>query len=183
TSAMAIICNPGAESRNNEIVSIEPLIVKHFERIEKIIFPGTVDGGDVMMVNNLFYIGVSDRTNKDGAKQFIDILWKYGFSGSIVSLEKVLHLKTGVNYLDNSNLLVSGEFIDKPVFESFNKIVIPEHEAYAANSLWINDFVLVPKGFSKSLRLIEEAGYETIVVDVSEFEKLDGGLSCLSLRF
>jgi len=79
--------------------------------------------------------------------------------------------------------LVSGEFINKPEFEKFNKLVISQEEAYAANSLWINGNVLVPKGFPMALDKIKQAGYNTIEVDVSEFRKLDGGLSCLSLRF
>lgn len=183
TSVVAIICNPGALSRNKEIAGIEPSIAKYFYNIEKIIFPGTVDGGDVMMVNNHFYLGISERTNNEGANQFINILEKYDLTGSKVSLKEVLHLKTGVNYLDKNTLLVCGEFIDKVVFNSFHKIIIPKDEAYAANSLWINNTVLVPEGFPGSLNLIKEAGYKTIEVDVSEFKKLDGGLSCLSLRF
>ena len=183
SSDFAILCNPGDESRNKEILNIKPELLKHYSCIEKIVNPGTVDGGDVMMVGKHFYIGLSGRTNEEGAKQFIDILEKYDFSGSKVSLKEVLHLKTGVNYLDNNNLLVSGEFNSKPEFNLFNKIVIPIEEAYAANSLWINDNVLIPKGFPGTREIIEKMGYKIIEVDVSEFQKLDGGLSCLSLRF
>ena len=98
-------------------------------------------------------------------------------------LEKVLHLKTGVNYLENNNLLVSGEFIDKPDFASYNKFVIPEAEAYAANCIWMNGTVLVPEGYPTVEKLVKSMGYEVILVDTSEFRKIDGGLSCLSLRF
>ena len=83
-------------------------------------------------------------------------------------------------------LLVAGEFINEtihPQFSKFKKIEVPEDEAYACNSLWINGKVIVPLGFPKILKKIQDAGYETIEVDVSEFMKLDGGLSCLSLRF
>jgi dimethylargininase len=95
----------------------------------------------------------------------------------------MLHLKSGVSYLENNNMLVCGEFIKIKEFESFNRIPIDEDESYAANSLWINGKVLVPYGFPKTRRKIEMAGYETISLDVSEFRKIDGGLSCLSLRF
>jgi dimethylargininase len=80
-------------------------------------------------------------------------------------------------------MIVSGEFVDNKSFGSFERIIIDEDEIYAANSLWINGTVLVPEGFPKSRKKIEKAGYNTIAVNVSEFRKVDGGLSCLSLRF
>ena len=102
---------------------------------------------------------------------------------SEVPLEKVLHLKTGVNYLEDNNMLVCGEFIDKPDFAKYNKIIIPEDEAYAANCIWMNGSVIVPEGYPTVAKLIEDAGYKVILCDTSEFRKLDGGLSCMSLRF
>jgi len=100
-----------------------------------------------------------------------------------VALEHVLHLKTGVNYLENNNLLVSGEFVEKADFRDYRKIVIPEEEAYAANCIWINDTVIVPEGYPAVLEAVTSLGYDVITVDTSEYRKLDGGLSCLSLRF
>ena len=78
---------------------------------------------------------------------------------------------------------MAGEFVDKPVFDGFSKIEIPAEEAYAANSLWVNGTVIVPSGYPTVLARIQQAGYPTIEVDTSEFRKIDGGLSCLSLRF
>ena len=104
-------------------------------------------------------------------------------SGSVVGLEKVLHLKTGVSYLEHNNLVACGEFLTKPEFQKFNIIEIPETESYAANCIWVNDSVLVPKGFPAASRKIAAAGYAVIELEMSEFQKLDGGLSCLSLRF
>ena len=100
-----------------------------------------------------------------------------------MKLEEFLHLKTGVNYLENNNLLVSGEFIDSPLFKEFNQHIITDDEMYAANCIWVNNTVIVPKGYPKVLSLVKSLGYKTIEVDTSEFRKLDGGLSCLSLRF
>lgn len=185
TRKCAIITNPGTMSRNREAEMIIPAIKEFFEddKIEYIVDPGTLEGGDVMMVGDHFYVGRSARTNKEGIRQFIAILEKYGLSGSEVPLEEVLHLKTGVNYIENNNMLVSGEFINKPDFAKFNKIIIPEDEAYAANCIWMNGKVIVPKGYPAVKKAIEDAGYEVIIVDTSEYRKLDGGLSCLSLRF
>ena len=92
-------------------------------------------------------------------------------------------LSQGVSYLENDILLAAGEFLTKAEFQKYNLVKIDDDERYAANSLWINDKVLVPKGFPKTKKQIEKLGYITIEVDVSEFQKLDGGLSCLSLRF
>ena len=164
---------------------MEPVIRGFYpdDRIARIVEPGTLEGGDVMMVGDHFYVGQSARTNEEGIRQFCEILQGWGLEGSEVKLEKVLHLKTGVNYLEDGNMLVSGEFVTKPDFEQYHRIEIPEDEAYAANCIWVNGTVLVPAGYPTVLARIQEAGYRTIAVDVSEFRKLDGGLSCLSLRF
>ncbi|WP_285813914.1 dimethylarginine dimethylaminohydrolase family protein [Senimuribacter intestinalis] len=185
TRKCAIITNPGAESRNGEKFEIIDAVKKFFseDQIEYIKEPGTLEGGDVMMVGDHFYVGRSARTNEEGIRQLTEILEKYGMTCSEVKLEEVLHLKTGVNYLENNNMLVSGEFITKPEFEKYNKYVIPEEEAYAANCIWVNDTVIVPEGYPAVLKAVQDMGYKTLLVDTSEFRKIDGGLSCLSLRF
>ena len=185
TKACAIITNPGAESRNGEKNEIIGAIKKFFpeDKIEYIKNPGTLEGGDVMMVGDTFYVGLSARTNAEGIRQLGEILNKYGMECVQVPLEKVLHLKTGVNYLEHDNMLVSGEFISKPEFEKYNKVIVPEEEAYGANCIWVNETVIVPEGYPAVLKAVQDLGYETLIVDTSEFRKIDGGLSCLSLRF
>ena len=185
TPACAIITNPGAESRNGEKDEIISAIRAFFpeDKIEYIQAPGTLEGGDVMMVGDHFYVGRSARTNEEGIRQFISILEKHGLSGSEVTLTEVLHLKTGVNYLENNNMLVSGEFVSKEEFAKYNRIQIPEEESYAANCIWVNGTVIVPLGFPAVEKAVREAGYLVILVDTSEYRKVDGGLSCLSLRF
>ena len=179
----AVITNPASHSRNGEIIELSQVIENVYPIVETISTPGTLEAGDVMMVGNHFYIGLSERTNLFGANQLIGILAKYGLIGSTVTVENVLHLKSGVSYLENNNLLVTSGFINKPEFQKYNLILVDDDESYAANSLWINDKVLVPKGFPKTKKKIERTGYTTIEIDVSEFRKLDGGLSCLSLRY
>ena len=185
TRKCAIITNPGAASRNGEKDEIIGAIREFFpeDQIEYIQAPGTLEGGDVMMVGDHFYVGRSARTNEEGIRQFIAILEKHGLSGSEVALEEVLHLRTGVNYLENNNMLVSGEFVTKPEFAAYNRVEIPEEEAYAANCIWVNGTVIVPQGYPAVEKAVRELGYPVILVDTSEYRKLDGGLSCLSLRF
>jgi dimethylargininase len=183
TKECAIITRPGATSRRGEIVGLRKTLEKFYKNIEEIKAPGTIEAGDIMMVGDHFYIGLSARTNDDGAKQMINILQKYGLSGSTVTLEKVLHLKTGLSYLENNNLLVAGEFAHNPIFNTFNKIEIDEKDSYSANCIWVNGHVLVPVGYESTRKAIESLGYIVHVVDTSEYRKIDGGLSCLSLRF
>ena len=181
----AIVSRPGADSRRREAALMAPELASFFDadQMRHIESPGTLEGGDVMMVGDHYYVGLSDRTNEDGAQQFIQILEGWGLMGSAVPLKEMLHLKTGVNYLENNNMLVCGEFVHMAEFDQYNKIVVPEAEAYAANCVWVNGKVIVPMGYPQTEQAICDLGYELILVDTSEYKKLDGGLSCLSLRF
>jgi dimethylargininase len=181
----AVVTNPGAESRRGETAGIIPVLKTFYreDRICHIRAPGALEGGDVMRVGRRFYAGLSGRTNREGIEQFAGFLKPFGHEVVAVPLTEVLHLKTGVNYLSDNHLLVSGEFTDKAEFASYHKIPIPPGEEYGANCLWLNGRVLVPLGFPRTLDLVEKLGYPALVTDTSEFRKIDGGLSCLSLRF
>jgi dimethylargininase len=183
TSKCAILTQPGALSRSGEVQHIVQAVEQFYPKPDHINLPGTIEAGDIMMVGSHFYIGLSARTNVQGAEQIINILGKYNLSGSMVEMSELLHLKTGVNYLENNNLLTFGEMHNHPYFSQFKRFEIAKEESYAANSVWVNGTILVPKGFPKALKTIQQLGYPTLEVSVSEFQKLDGGLSCLSLRF
>ena len=183
TPQCAIVLNPGAESRKGETAEVEQVLRERYENVEAVLEPGSVEGGDIMMVGSIFYIGLSERTNLDGAQQVSRILEKYGMSGLTVEMNDMLHLKTGVAYLENGNLVACGEFLTHPAFQDFNILPISADESYAANCVWINGHVLVPMGYPSAKATLERAGYQTIEVNASEFRKLDGGLSCLSLRY
>lgn len=183
TPHCAILTNPGAISRRGEVAHIAGTVKSFYDNVEEIKSPGFCEAGDIMMVGDHYYIGLSARTNQEGADQMIAILEKYGMTGSIVTLSEVLHLKTGLGYLENNNLVACGEFLTKPEFQKYNIMKIDQSDSYSANSVWINGTVLVPKGFASTSELIEKAGYKVREVDVCEYQKLDGGLSCLSLRF
>jgi dimethylargininase len=183
TKRCAIIARPGAPTRQGEEAAVLELLPRYFDHIESIEAPGTIEPGDIMMVGDHFYVGLSKRTNAAGARQMISLLETHGLSGSTVETRGMLHLKTGLSYLENDILMACGEILHEPEFAKFKLIAIDADEAYAANSIWVNDTVLVPAGFPKTRKKVEAAGYPVIPVDVSEFQKLDGGLSCLSLRF
>jgi dimethylargininase len=184
TPSCAIITRPGAASRRQEVAEIEDAVKQFYPNNTFYIeTPATIEAGDIMMVGKHFYIGLSERTNQEGVEQMLSILKQHGLDGQAVEMKEFLHLKTGVNYLENNNMLVAGEFVTAKEFADFNQIIVEEDEAYAANSLWINGKVIVPTGYRKVQQQIESLGYQVLNVDVSEFKKLDGGLSCLSLRF
>jgi dimethylargininase len=183
TKGLAVITFPGAVSRRGEEKEMAGELDAFYNKLWYIEFPGTLDGGDVMRVGSHYYIGLSDRTNRSGADQCISVLEQNGLSGETVEVEGLLHLKSGVSYLEENVMLVGKELMNLPAFAGFRKIGVPWEEAYAANSVWVNGTVLVPAGFPVTRERIEQAGFNTLALDMSEFQKLDGGLSCLSLRF
>ena len=138
TSKCAILTHPGAQSRRGETQHIEDAIKEFYTTVEHIDFSGHVEAGDIMMVGEHFYIGLSDRTNTKGAAQLIALLNKYKLSGSMVEMSDLLHLKTGLSYLEDNNLLTFGEMNTHPEFDQFNRVKINIDEGYAANSVWIN---------------------------------------------
>jgi dimethylargininase len=182
TERCAIVTNPGAPERRGEVREVEKVLVDHYGEVERITDPGTVDGGDVLQVRDHFYVGLSMRTNREGAEQLSAILHSYGFGVSFVELRRFLHLKTGVAYLGGDDIVVAGELVERGEFRGFDRIVVPAEEEYGANCLRLDGRVLVAKEYETVRHSIAERGYEVTGLEMSEFRKLDGGLSCLSLR-
>ena len=136
-----------------------------------------------MQVDKHFYVGISERTNEEGARQFAAIVEKYGYTSSMVQVTEGLHLKDFVIYLENNNMLVSEKMDKVPDFQKYSRFIVPKEELYAINSLYMNGTILVPDGYPKTLKYIKSVGYPVIVVNTDEFKKIDGSLTCLSLRF
>ncbi|MEM7221181.1 MAG: N(G),N(G)-dimethylarginine dimethylaminohydrolase [Pseudomonadota bacterium] len=189
TPGVAILTRPGAPSRRAEVPAVREALSQQMP-VREISSPGMLDAGDVMNVDGFHYIGLSSRTNSDGARQLIAALRDVGLDGQTVAMPESLHFKTGVNYLDAGRLLVATEFLTFlrandtgfPL-DRFEVLEVSQREAYAANSLWINGTVLVPAGFPETAAMIEQFGYPVVTLATDEFRKLDGGLSCLSLRY
>ena len=182
TGRCAIISNPGAESRKGETEAMQYEIEKYFNHIETIQEPGTLDGGDVMEVGDHYFIGISGRTNTEGAGQLLQILNRCGYSGSMIQIKNFLHLKSGVAYLGNRHILAAGELIGQKAFQKFNLIPLDATASLAANCIRVGDFVIIPTEYPKLKDVLTRKGYAVIEIDISEFQKMDGGLSCLSLR-
>ena len=182
----AVICRPGAESRLGETEEIERALRQVFRRLFTIAEPGTVDGGDVCEAGEHFFIGISYRTNEAGANQLAAFLAELGYSSTLIDirgLSNILHLKSGIAYLGHGRIVIIDELKDRKEFSGYDLVQVNAAEAYAANCLLVNDRVLLAAGCPALQRQLQDLGYDTIDLEMSEFQKMDGGLSCLSLRF
>ena len=186
TARGAIITRPGAESRRGEIDAIEPVLRRYYNDLDWIREPGTVDGGDVCQTKEHFLIGVSKRTNEEGANQLARWLDSLAYTSSLIDIRgisNILHLKSGLAYLGGERLLMVETFPPHEEFRRYELTYLSSVEQYAANCVALNGKILVAAGFDTMKKHLEDLGYQTIALEMSEFEKMDGGLSCLSLRF
>ena len=186
TPHAAVLTRPGASSREGEVAAIRPVIERFYTRVLTIEAPGTVDGGDICEAENHFFIGVSLRTNEEGARQLAAQLGEHGYTASTIdirSMTTILHLKSGISYVGDNTLVVMDEMANNPQFARFNQIRVSAAESYGANCVRVNDRVLVAKGFPDINEKLVARGFDPLVLNMSEFQKMDGGLSCLSLRF
>ena len=186
TPKLAILTNPGAPSRRGEVASIAAVLPEFFDRIARIETPGTLDGGDICQADDHFFIGLSDRTNEEGARQLATLLAKQGFTSSVIDLRgssTVLHLKTGMTYLGERRIVAMRDIAAHPAFGGYEVIAVAPQENYAANLLRINQFVVLAAGFPEIAKTVADLGHTIVPLDMSEFRKMDGSLSCLSLRF
>jgi dimethylargininase len=186
TKQAAVLTRPGAESRKGEVARIRGPLLRFFQKHYEISAPGTLEGGDICAAGNHFFIGVSHRTNAEGARQLADFVAREGCTSSFVdirSMTTILHLKSGISCIGDNTLVLMEVMADRPEFKDYRIIPVPEQESYAANCVRINDRVLIPAGFPGLEASLKQNGYSPLPLDMSEYRKMDGGLSCLSLRF
>lgn len=182
TPEVAIVTRPGAMPRRGEEEAITPVLARR-RPLARITAPGTLDGGDVLIVGRHVLVGVSERTNADGVAQLDRILAPFGYATTPVPIAAGLHLKSDVNGLGADLLLVSAAFSNREELAPYRRLVVPAGEGYAANTLWINGTLLHPAGFPATRAELTALGMPILELDTSEARKMDGGLTCLSLRF
>jgi dimethylargininase len=179
----AVITRPGALARRSETASLAAAL-ESFRPLEYIQAPGTLDGGDVMMAGRHFFIGISGRTNREGVEQLGRILEKYGYCWTPVPAEPGrLHLKSSASFLGEQRFLVSPELAHCPEFYEYEIIERDPTEKYAANVILVNGTVLMPSDCPGTRQRLEDLGLPVLPVEASQARKMDGGLSCMSLRF
>jgi dimethylargininase len=184
TSRGAILTRPGARSREGEVTAMRPVLRQFFPALTGIEAPGTLDGGDICEAGEHFFLGVSQRTNEEGARQLAAHLASMGFTSEVVDVRGIpgiLHFKSGVSYVGENTLVVIEELA--AMFPGYELIQVAPEESYAANCVRVNDRVLVAAGYPRLAGELRARGFSPLELDMSEFQKMDGGLSCLSLRF
>jgi dimethylargininase len=176
-----ISTNPGAPSRRGEVSAVAAAFPDVMERIP---LPwGDLDGGDVMVADGTVFIGRSARTDRVGARGLRGIVESMGYRAVEVPVPGGLHLKTGVNAIGPGALVMTSDYAGSRELEGFDRIVVPEEERYAANCLWVRDRIIMPLGYPRTRGRLLDRGYRVVEVDMSEYRKLDGGLTCLSVRW
>lgn len=183
---VSIVTRPGAESRSGEVTAVAAALGRLTSDPERIEAPGTVDGGDVCQLDEHFVIGISARTNAAGAAQLTAILVRHGYTASTVDIRnhaKLLHLKSGMAYLGDKRCVIAPDFPPVDALHGYTLVRVDAAEAYAANCVRVNDEILLPLGYPNIAARLSDLGYAVRALDVSEFRKMDGGLSCLSIRF
>ena len=186
TEREAILTRPGALSREGEVASIKAILAQFYPSLRTITAPGTLDGGDICEADGHFFIGISERTNEAGAQHLAGFLSQAGYTSTCVdirSTQGILHLKSGIAYLGDNRLVLIDSLAARAEFRGYEIVPVTPEEAYAANCVRVNNHVLIAGGFPKFKATLQNLGYRCIALDMSEFQKMDGGLSCLSLRF
>ncbi|MCS5499268.1 arginine deiminase family protein [Cnuibacter physcomitrellae] len=177
---LAVLTNPGTESRTAEVDAVEQTVLGLSLETARIEAPGTLDGGDVLKIGRTVFVGRGGRTNADGIRQLRKILAPRGYSVVAVPMTKALHLKSAVTALPDGTVIGYRPVVDDPfVFDRF--LEMPE-EGGAHVVILSDDTVLMASSAPESARIIEGLGYRVISVDISEFEKLEGCVTCLSVR-
>ena len=178
---IAVITRPGADSRKPETVAVEPVVIAAGCSVERITAPGTLDGGDILKVGDIVYVGSGGRTNAAGISQLRAIIEPLGYRVIAVPVSKVLHLKSAVTALPDGTVIGYDPVVDDSrIFGRYR--AVPE-ESGAHVVLLGGDRLLMAADAPQSATLFRRLGYEPVQVDISEFEKLEGCVTCLSVRF
>jgi dimethylargininase len=179
----AIICSMGAKSRVGEVEGVREALASLLGKVVDIRPPATIEGGDVLRVKDHLFVGITSRTNESGLNQLRRALIDEECEIVPVRVENILHFKSACSYLGDDFVVVNPGYFDLKVFSSFKVISLPKKEAYAANCLAVNGKVFISKGYPATKKLIEKEGFETEELEVSEFKKCEGSLTCLSIIF
>jgi dimethylargininase len=179
---VAVIARTGAVSRRAEAASLAAALAP-FRPLAHIEAPGTLEGGDVLRTGRTLYVGSSSRTNADGLRQFAALLQPLGYAVIPVPVRGCLHLKSAASALDAGTLLVNRDWIEVAPLRHLRLIAVDEREPWAANVLRLGETILMPAGFPDTAARLEQNGYRTHALDISELRKAEAGVSCMSLRF
>jgi dimethylargininase len=179
---IAIITRPGAASRRGETESIAQALAP-FRELRYIREPATLEGGDVIRVGKMLFVGLSQRTSREGIAQLADLLMPFDYSVVPVEIRGCLHLKSGACWAGGDVILANRNWIDASAFHDFKIIDVPEDEPAAADVLPVAGKLMIPSSFPRTAKILENSGMEVLPIDVSELQKAESGVTCMSLLF
>ncbi len=177
---VAILASMGTDSRRDEPAGVEAALSRQHE-IRRIERPALIEGGDVLRVDRILLVGISSRTNAAGVAALEAIAGPLGYRLLPVPVRGCLHLKTACTALPDGRLLVNPAWVDTPSLEPFPLVPVPQSEPWGANVLVTGDHVLIAAGQPRAAERIAGLGFEVRTVEISEFAKAEGGVTCLSL--
>ena len=178
-----ILMRPGAPSRLGEVCEIEPLLRDLFKAVYEIEKPGHIEGGDILVTGKEILVGRSARTNENGVSQLSEIVTPLGYvMREVFTPPEILHFKTDCSLLGSDEILSTKRLEASGCFDGYQVINVADGEEASANAIRVNDYLIMPAGFPKTKAILEDHGYKVKVINNTECAKLDGGMSCLSLR-
>src|SRR5467141_4342951 len=179
---LAVILPLGTETRRPEAASIAQALAK-FRKLARVEVPGQVEGGDVLRIERRLFAGLSKRTNAEGIRQLASIVAPYGYQVASVAVTGCLHLKSAVTYVGRNTLVANQAWFDTKPFAGFAWIDVAAEEPHAANALAIGGTVIFPASFPRARARLEALGFHVTLLDISELQKAESGLTCSSLLF
>jgi dimethylargininase len=180
----AVIMRPGAPSRLGEAAEMAPHLRALYGQVLEVKGAGFIEGGDILVTGREILVGRSARTNAAGITELTELVTPWGHTvREVFTPPGVLHFKTDCSLLDGDTILATERLAASGCFDGYRVIYTAPGEEAAANSIRFNDVVLMPAGFPDTRKAVEEAGFVVTEIGNSECAKLDGGMSCLSLRF
>ncbi|MEZ4415592.1 MAG: arginine deiminase family protein [Gemmatimonadota bacterium] len=179
----AVLLRPAAVTRAGETVGLLPALHALYGRAVERVVEGTIEGGDILVLEEEILIGLSARTNARGAASLTHVLAPLGYQVRVTEVPAgVLHLKSDCATLGDGHVLATRRLAASGVFDGYEVIEVPQGEETGANAVRVNDRVLLARGYPRTAERLTAAGYAVVELDISEAQKLDGGLSCMSLR-
>ena len=179
---VAVMTRIGAASRRGESASLAAALTP-YRALRWIGEPGTLDGGDVVRIGSTLFVGRSKRTNDAGITQLAQEVAPIAYAVKAVDVRRCLHLKSGCTYLGRGAVLANREWVDLAPFAGYRVIDVPPAEPAAADVLAIGDTVIVPASFPETAGILDRGGWRVLPVDVSELQKAEAGVTCMSLIF
>ena len=180
---LAIRTRPGSEARRREVDGVQPTVRKFRRDISEIEAPATLEGGDMLRVGRTLFVGLTERSSREGIEQLQKYVARHGYTVKAVEVPGALHLKSVCTALDEHTILAEPTRLDLAPLAGFDVVEVPADEWMAANILLVDQTICMHSGFVQTNALLQERGYDVRTVDISEFLKAEAGLTCMSIIF